>query len=987
MATEQDLLLEEEEAQARAKADRERNAKMEAQIKANQTPKEDNSKLPAQEYMTDKVLPDSTPGIVRAGVHTAENIANPFPMVKGLAKGAANAGIGALQTANAVGHSIGAWMGEKYDQAAPSVGLSPRDPASVASAQDQAAKDQKIFQDATLKPSTQEERVSMPVGQVAAGMAAGGAVGKVVGGIAGEVLPNAGKIATAGKYLATGLGAAAGQAATNPAQEGLIVNSNGYVGFGIKPEDDPATQQSKKFVNQTIDNMLLGVTGDAAYALGRKGVEVVKNIGNGIFKWNNLSQIQQQAAEDVLSVYAGLGEHPTADQQKEAAQKVIDLIDKNGVDVYDFGEGVGKKTVKKDTVSALTSGLDDSNPFDRAVQTRMEALRASAKRGTAPKTAVQIDEPNRVLNEGMQEAQAVRGGDQAIDQTKQVLQDRAVTEAATADVPVEMAKGDLADQTSDFTSTLKNDPTFGPAVKDAEQGGIPLDINAKERELKGTIVTKAGAAQETDKAIRDSAYKAVADSGAPAKMDEFMAVYQANKEGIPSNIQKLVEKADGTFGYLNNEVKPRISEALNAAYKANDTEAITSLQALKRNIQNDQMAYLTESSNDMTAQLAQKANQANKDYSAKWNDTVGQELRINKNNNRFAPGNLQEKGRDIVDSAISNPNRKESVENLKTILGPDEGLVADTALAKATKDITAGKGANIDKVTSDLQTMANSFGPKEKARLEGFLTDLKNKKVTIEELQSKIPELQKAADAEKEAIFGERFPTLFKKAAGGKQIPQGNGYAVFAKAMDDQQPETINALIKEASKNPEDMAGLQTAWLKSAEGKINASSKQVGKLDDQFVNYGKQIFGEGSPEVETITALRDTAAKLEASLNRPGMEGLSATENQSSFRTALSTIQTWVFGVLNPRAARVRTVTSNLAEAYNSTNKSHEAIDNILSDNQALKSAMVKLIEKTKSQISPAMYKTLWEGAAKMGLFETRKSNGLDFQTYKATRK
>lgn len=963
--TEQEMQMQIEIAKARARAKQSLEVEINANAPAVQTKEQ---ALPAQGHYVDEVLPEGTPGFVRGAAHIAENMVNPTPLIKGVAKGVANTGIGALQTANAVGRSIGSSLGRAYDEYAPSVGLSPRDPESVKAASEQGDREQKMFQEAAFEPTTQEERVSIPAGQLAAGVAAGGGVGGALKAAAPRGLG----------YLAGTTGAAVTTAASVPTQEGLFITSeDGNIGFGINPEDDAATQQTKKFMNQSIDNLMMGVAGDAATVVGKKGFEVARSIVRGVKDWRSQSAIQQEAIEDVLSIYNNLGQNPTKAEKIAALEKAQKVVSEKGLDTYDFGEGVGKKTVKKDTISTLTSDLDPNDPVDRAIQTRLESLRASAKRGNAPKTAVALEQPEKVLNQGIAEAQAVRGGDTAIEQTRQNLQDRASVAASETDVPVQMAKDDLAAQQADYSGVIEKDPTFGPAIQKSKGGGIPLDINETERALKGKIVTKAGAAQEADKAVRDAAYKAVAETNAPAQMDEFGAAFEKVKDQLPPDIQQLVENADGSYGYLYNQIRPRLSDHIGQAYKNN--KDASALMYLKRNIDEDQMSWLASNGDTVTMDRAKKAAEANKVYSAKWNDTIGKELRINKNNNKFSPGTLQEQGRDIVDRSISNPNKKESVDNLKNILGGDEGLVADTALAKATKDIQAGKGADFEKITSDLQQMANSFGPKEKARLEGFLTDVKTKKMSLDELEKKIPELQKVADAEKEEIFTERFPTLFKQATNGTYRPKGNGYDIFQNAMKEEQPETIKAIIKQAKKTPGDMEGLQTAWLKSTAARLDKNSKEVGKLPDQFVEYGKLLFGDG-PEVDAVVALRNRADELEQSLNKPGLGGISATVNQKNLKNAITLVQTWVFGVLNPRAARIRTITNNLSEAYNSTDISHKAIDNVLADNEIIKKGIAEAIRKAKSEMSPAEWDYVRKTAGQLGLYSLREQTELNIE-------
>lgn len=967
-------------AESQATQDAQVQATMEARGPQNVSGSPDDRQVASDEYRDNNY---------QSGIAAVPH--NTMLEAKGIAKGVANAGIGALQTANAVGHSIGSGLGRAYDAVAPSIGLSPRDPESVKNASLAADREQKAFQDATFQETTGPDKIFMPAGQIGANIAVAGGVGKAVAGIAKPI------VGRVGAYLAGGLAGGATAASSFPQQEGLLIRHDGYVGFDIKPDDDAATQQTKKFINQSLDNMALGVVGDGVFKGLKKTGEVVKNIYKSFADHGNMNALQQQAAEDVLSVYAQLGEHPTPEQQRKAAEEVSALIDKNGIETYDFGSG-GKKQVKKDTISTLTSDLNPANPSDNAIETKLEALRASAKRGNAPKTQVQLQQPEQTLNQGLSDIQSTAGGTDAVDQTTTALQKEAQLRAANADVPVQAAKADIARQSSDYTDVLKKDPTFAPVIQKAETSGIPLDINQTQRDLKKDIVTKSNAAYDADKAIVDAKYKKVADLGAPADMDSFNKVVEDNADNLPSNIQKLVKNADGTYGYLYNQVRPQLSKEIGNATKAGKDPS--ALYALKRNIDQDQIDFLSgkggpfglpvePGSADDIGNAVQTAAQDAKDqfiaHQAKWGDTIGAELKNNKNVNKFAPGRMQERGRDIVDSAISNPNRVESIQNLKTILGPDEGLVADTALAKATQDITAGKGANIDKITSDLQSMANSFGPKQKARLEGFLTDLKDKKMTIDDLKSQLPDLEAAAKQEKDDIFLKDFPNLFETVAGRK-IPHDNGYKVFNDAMNAEQPRVIQALVDRANSTGQ-IDGLKSAWARSASEQINSSSKQVGKLSDQFLKSGETIFGKDAPEVTAVKALRDYSAKLEASLNKPGLEGFNAKQNQKNLRTALALVETWMFGVLNPTRARIDKITSQLAEKYDSTSTAHQAIDNILSDNQEMKKAMQALITKASKQLDPETWKKLYAGAARLGLYEIRPQTNLKFQTDQATGK
>jgi len=977
MATEQELQLEYEYAQAKAKAEAEQNSAMEQEINARGPMNASGSPDDRQVISDEENANNYQSGI--------ENIPhNTYLEARGLAKGVAHTGVGLARTAQAVGSTIGFGLGNVYDYAANHSGgyLTPRSEETIAAGHrnaDESQKEMASWDEAIGGAKGTPEKIMMPIGQIGANIAFAGGAGAAV---KNAIVPAVGKVAG---YLGGALAGGAVAASSMPDQEGLIVRSDGPVGFKINPDDDAATQQTKKFMNQSLDNMALGIVGDGAFALGKKGVEVVNNIRKSIFtNWNNLPAMKQQAAEDVLSVYGQLGEHPTAEQQRQAAQEVVDLIDQHGEKAYDFGEGVGTKTVKQDTISTINSGLDETNPEQLSVKTKMEALRSSAKRGNAPKTAVQLQEPERVLNEGLQEAQAARGGKAAIDQTRQALQERAQVAAASEDVPAQMAKNNLVKQSSDYTDVLRNDPTFSPIIKQAEDSGIKLDINKLENSKKSEIVQAVKDIRSADASVRNAAYDKISETGVPYGPKLWGDAVEKAKDYIPSNIESLIEKSDGTFGYLNNEIRPRLSETISAARKAGDYETASALQELRDNITKSQIDYIKKKAGgSATARLVDEATAENIRYSEKYNQGIGRELKQNEKtfSPKTMPIDFEEKGRQIVDNAIGNPNRDKSIGQLKEILGPEkEGLVADTALVKATKDIQAGKGADFDKITDDLQKMGHNFGPEQQARLEGFLNDVKNKKMSLDDLEKEIPELEKASTIAKDKIFNDDFPTLFENVSG-KQVPKGRGYEVFEDAMNAKQPRVIEKLVEQASKNPRDLEGLKTAWLKSAEGKISSNPKSIGELSENFVENGKKIFGDDSPEVKAVTGLRNEVEKLQQSLNRPGMEGLSATENQSKFRSAIAFLSTFAFGVLNPTAARVNKITSNLAESYNSTTKAHEAIDTILSDNKEMRDAMVNLINKSRNQLSPAQWKQLYAAGARIGLYNLRSSKPLNIQT------
>ena len=136
-----------------------------------------------------------------------------------------------------------------------------------------------------------------------------------------------------------------------------------------------------------------------------------------------------------------------------------------------------------------------------------------------------------------------------------------------------------------------------------------------------------------DKKARDDAYDAIPPN-TPADMDSFNKIYEETKDFLPTDIQKLVEANDGSFRYLNKEVRPKLSAIITDAYNNNNSLLAEKVRKLRDNITNDQFANLTEHGNEVTIKAAKDANTENLKYVDKYNDGIGKDLRINEKINR-----------------------------------------------------------------------------------------------------------------------------------------------------------------------------------------------------------------------------------------------------------------------------------------------------------------------------------------------------------------
>lgn len=964
--TDEEFQAEVDLAKAKARVNQERNTGLATEIQANSSGSPDdrdfamNPSGPApshDERLRAAQAPFSPPNEKGVMLPT-----DPITLGKGIVKGVANAGIGMVRTAHAVGSAIGTGLGEGYDAVAPSFGFSPRDPASVAAGKADVNATQEMFKGATLQPSNPSETVSMPAAQMATGAALGGP-----------------------SIIRGGIGAAV----ANPDQEDLIYGGKGGLGLDPNPNDDEGTAQAKHLINTSLDNITAGAAiAGGTYAL-KFGKDFIKNIATSFKDWRNVSTIEKEYMSDIVEIGAGIPENATREEKVAALQKANDVYDKYHKQTYDLGEGVGEKTIERDPVSILTKGLQDGEaPNARARHINLESLRASAKTGSTPKTLEVLEQPKKVLDESLGQLQSTRGGDTAIEQTKTNLQGQAHTQAAAADIPPLVAQEELAHQQDDLHNALRADKDFGPRIQQADDAGVKLDIHKDSLDKQTQIVDRQHAAELEDRSTRNTAHSKI-PKGTAANMESFGPAYENAKPYLPDYVKKSVEEGDGTYAHLHNEVRPKVSRFINDMQKSPNPEVdMGPVYKLQENIRTEQPLYLSQQGNTVTAKAAQGAVKADKTYGQSHSQGLGQDLKTNaKNTLPTKPNDFVQEGRAKVLSAIKDPNRREDIKQLYDTLktpqgGQSEHLVADVALAESMMDVTAGKGLTIGDVKSNLQKMASSFDGPQKKRIEGFIADIEKRGMSIDDIKKQIPGLQNAADDAKEQIYMENFEGLFKRASGGRYKGVTNGYRAFQGMLEKGDHEGITSLAKAAreSGDPADIKGLQAAWAKAAEEKLGKNSKEIVPFSQEFEAHGREVFGD-SPAVDGIRELRKEAERITKAQQKPGVQSFDPNANQGRLTSAVQTISTWMFGVLNPKAARIKTITRQLTDMYDSNPKARQAIDNVLSNNQLLKDHLVKALETAQKSLSPAETKSLQRVFTQVGVGTVRD------QTKNATKK
>lgn len=804
----------------------------------------------------------------------------------------------------------------------------------------------------------------------------GNVIEAIPGAIAGDkgftkvfgTAQNAGRVGkivnAAGRATAANVGASTGQ------------DINDWQALGIHdidPNDPEALQTLKKRANLAETSMILGMA-----AGGVAGT--VKYIGQGlgwvnksIFKAGSVDAEQQRFVSELMDVFAGVDVNTPPEIYKEKIKQATDLVSRNSQLIAKFGDPSVQDIIEqKDTITAMIESLNPKNAQDAQIIATLEGIRSSALSGEGPVLKTAMEAPERALTQGLDQAQTTRGGDTMIGKAKDniVAQGRAEVQA-----PYDAAASkqtDLALAEKDTTGLIEHDPILGKKLKDAQSKGVDLQAGQASLDDQVELAQAARTRQQSDMKTKNAAYETLGDARADA--DSFYKAYDEASPWVPNDIKKSIDtqralgQEDGknfSYRYLNNIIKPQLSSEIQIARQAGDGEKVRMLSRLQDNIRKDQLTALTESGDEITAQSAIAARQANKEYSSLHKDGLGGELRETSidYDPKTYPIKWEEESTKKILSAIKDPARRKSVEQLIKIVGPDHAdKVANVAMYEAFQDITNAVNFGNKKLTdlevsdvaSKLQDMVAAFPAGQRGRIQGFLTKLRDKKITAEQLKMEYDSLSEFSKKNEEDVYGVALKDFFKKQ-GGKYVDQPNGFEIFNTMMRDKQGQQRMAdVIARGTKDPAIKKGLEAAWAKAAKDRLlPKGASEVGVMDDAFMNYGRQIYGSNSSLPEMISALRDKTEVSQAA-NRVRMtKGIDVGKGQHDLKAASNLVITFIWGVLNPTAARIRGVTNQLIKKYDVRDKSKVALDTVIGNAEEFSRIAKEISDKKMKELTP----------------------------------
>jgi hypothetical protein len=762
-----------------------------------------------------------------------------------------------------------------------------------------------------------------------------------------------------------------------------------------KPTDDPATAKMKKTAILAQDAVLTGaVAGGASQVAGIAVPYALKVFRRAFLDYNNLDAIQKNFVGTIMDRVAKVPDGATTEEVQAAYQDVIDYVNQNNEILISFGKpGVDDIVAQQDTITTLLQKLDPNDPKDMLVKQELEALRASALGGNqSPRLKGALEAPKDILDNRINQLDEASGGVKAIEQTQEALAQSGKAEMAGARVPEDIVRGELDEANQVVDKTLRDDPYFGPRLSKAEQSGVKLDVNEESRDLQTKAVEVI---KDKDMASKKSVvddYKKVADSGSEADTAGFNTLRTEVQDNLsPTNkkhLDGLLEKSDGTFGYLYTKVRPEIGKMLDGA-SGLEKDA---LLRLKQDIDGNQMDFVASGIDEygIGTRTAQEAKDAKANFirdKRTWDDGVSGEMRANRlDNPPYDPAHperpsrqrdFSEKGRSTLMNAIKDPNRRESIQALRGAIGiKNSPLIDDVIVAEAAKDaidkLAKRKGniadLELDEIAKPLQDMGAHLSGVAKGRLEKLVTNMRDGKITAEKLRTELKTIQKVGDEAEERVYQDYLGDFVEKHSDGF-IKKGDPEAVMKSLMHkEDSTNKIGNIIKAVKGDEVAQQGLEAAWARQARVLMN-SSKDVNEFPEHFVKYGKQIFGDNSAVVEGFQQLNQRARTI-SNANKVRMGGgLPYAKNKTEATGAVNQIITFVFGVLNPTAAKIRTISGDVLRNSTAGDKARLAGDLILANGKDFAKIAQELTNAKAKVLSPQQKKMVYKWITKMGIY------------------
>lgn len=322
-------------------------------------------------------------------------------------------------------------------------------------------------------------------------------------------------------------------------------------------------------------------------------------------------------------------------------------------------------------------------------------------------------------------------------------------------------------------------------------------------------------------------------------------------------------------------------------------------------------------------------------------------------------------------------------------------------VAEKISDEVAAKGKltgdDIIKYQQEFKKIYPLLPDNEKAKVEQFLTNIRDTAVFDEpQLKEMIGSLRSELAGLEEEVYKNVLQDFFEKNG----VLKGNSYAslkqMFSKEGNEESlKKIINTIRKsgdqEAEKAIKGAYGkyLQDSFFTGKNRPSGVNSVSIDNLNEfldessSMANYAKGLYGKDFYKEFSKIAL-DAKSNFNV-IGRIQNEISSSTATQTMGSQGLNSILTWFFGVLNPTAARIRTISGYYMKNNPTAPQMREIIDGILADPDYFVDIAKRIQKNNKSkevrkEVTKYVKSFLIKGAM-YGPQENEQFNSVDQQT------
>lgn len=830
----------------------------------------------------------------------------------------------------------------------------------------------------------------------------------VGGGMVAKTLPEAttllGKVL---HYAMIGTGSNAGGAllSGDPDQEKLLMGEDSVTGllpsFNPKNGDFNSELWGKK-MDLLGDSLITGGAAGAVTLPLAAGGRFASNIARSILAdWRGVPAQEKKLVTDLLHVFADIKAGDGPKVIKEKMNQAKRLIESNKDVFIKFSEidpNVDDIQYQNDTVTALIERL---NPETQGEQiAALQGLRSSSMSSKTSQLESSLDRPIKAMEKGLDDIQSSRGGSENIP----VARDTAIENVAQKEITpikadLERTNEQLLRATQKTEQLLAKDPTFGPLI---EKLGSDVNID-----FSGATVDKANQITGSLKQIwsdmttkKNDLYKAIGNSPIDREsLDNFLGIYGEN---IPDDILTKLKADELDFQTLHQELGPRIGAIIGSLRNdpAKNFGTIDALSKLQKHIDEDQLDWIAEYGGEGVADRAKAAKEYFvKEYKPYWRDGRLEDI-ANDFQDFNRPLASQASARKTVTSTLTDPDAPDLSGQMVDVITKNQGKegsksVNEFALLNIAQDIQKFVNAKGQLEPADAERFANTLdrvvpilnktNPEQVPQLNKMLTDLRNNRFDAEELSKTIGVLETNLKDKEAEIYDGVFKDFFAGSGKDRKLYPDSFESMQKLFTQGQNQERVATITEAVKDNPLAKKGLEAAYIKTLQSRFSGSNKtpsgakQVNVTNvEEFLNedsaitqYGRTIFGDGY--IDLVQELSKKAYNIAApSGSRKGV-GVDVQQFGTEASKNVNTIITWIFGVLNPTAAKLRTVTGQLAKEYDPQDQAREILDNVLANpdefvrvaNEVLRDKATVLSDEQQRVLRKALVKGVQYGTSR----------------------